>query len=89
MIYDISCKSLIDVKPLQIRFNKRDEFIKVCLVLLGGEKYDFIYYRKKYLIGLKSGATYVFSHTYRKIKFDSYGSFPLEKKGFSYRYNTQ
>ena len=29
-------------KPLQIKFSKRDGFIKVYFVLFGGEKYDFI-----------------------------------------------
>ena len=49
------------------------------LVLFGAEKYDFIYNRIRYLVGVKSGVTYVISHDYAKIKVDSYDSLPLEK----------
>ena len=83
LIYDISYKTLIGAKPLHIRFEKIDGFIKVYdrtryLILFGGEKYDFIYNRIRYLIGLKSATTYVFSHNYAKIKVDSYDSLPLD-----------
>ena len=49
LTYNISYKSLIDSnKPLSIRFDKTDGFIKVYdgtryLALFGTEKYDFIY----------------------------------------------
>ena len=49
LAYNISCKSLINSnKPLHIRFDKTDGFIKVYdgtryLALFGTEKYDFIY----------------------------------------------
>ena len=36
---------------------------------------DAIYNRVRYLIGVKSGITYVFSHNYAKIKIDSYDFF--------------
>ena len=49
------------------------------LVLFGSEKYDFLYNRIRYLIGVKIGITYVISHNYAKIKVDSYDSLPLEK----------
>ena len=49
------------------------------LVLLGAKKYDFIYNRIRYLIGVKSGMTYINSHNCAKIKVDSYDSLPLEK----------
>ena len=49
------------------------------LVLFGGEKYDFIYNKIRYLIGVKSSITYAFPHNYAKIKFDSYDSLLLEK----------
>ena len=67
---------MIDAKPLPIRFNKINRFIKVydgvrCLVLSGTEKYDLIYNRIRYLIGVKSGIKYVFSHNYAEIKVDS------------------
>ena len=49
------------------------------LVLFGSEKYDLICNRIRYLIGVKSGITYVISHNYAKIKVDSYDTLPLEK----------
>ena len=84
LVYNISYKSLIDSKPLRIRFNKIDGFIRVYdktryLILFGSEKYDSIYNRIRYLISVKSGITYIISHNYAKIKLDSYHSLPLEK----------
>ena len=49
------------------------------LVLWESEKYDSIENGIRYLIGRKSGMTYVTSHNYAKIKVDSYDSFPREK----------
>ena len=48
LIYKNSYKILIDTKPLRIRFDKVDGFIRVCggtryLVLFGDEKYVLIY----------------------------------------------
>ena len=48
LVYEFSYKYLIGAKPLQIRFDKVDGFIKIYdgtryLVLFGGEKYDFRY----------------------------------------------
>ena len=76
LIYEISYKNLIDSKPLRIRFDKIDGFIKIYyeskyLLLLGPEKYDAIYDSIRYLIGLKSGSTYIFSHYVAKLKVDS------------------
>ena len=48
-------------------------------MLFGAEKYDFIYNRIRYLVGVKNGVTYVISHNNAKIKVDSYDSLPLEK----------
>ena len=67
---------MIDAKTLPVRFNKINIFIKVydgvrCLVLSGTEKYDLIYNRIRYLIGVKSGIECVFSHNYAEIKVDS------------------
>ena len=47
LVYDISYKTLIGTKPLRIRFNKVDGFIRIYdstryLVLFGPEKYDDI-----------------------------------------------
>ena len=66
-------KSLTGAKPLRIRFNKIDWFIRVYdgtryLALFGSGKYDLIYNRIRYLIGIKSGITYVISHNYARIK---------------------
>ena len=71
-------------KPLRIRFDKIDGFITAYdgtryLLLFGGEKYDFLYNRIRYFIGVKSGITYVNSHNYVKNKVNSYDSFALEK----------
>ena len=50
LVYEFPYKNLIGAKPLQIRFDKVDGFIKIYdgtryLVLFGGEKYDFRYNR--------------------------------------------
>ena len=88
IVYNISkfwsYKTLIHAKHLCIRFGKINRFIRVYrgtryLVLFGGEKYGLIYNRIRYLIGVKSGITYVISHNYAKAKVDSYDSLPLEK----------
>ena len=47
LVYNISYKTLIDTKPLRIRFDKIDGFIRAYdgtryLVSFGVEKYDFI-----------------------------------------------
>ena len=73
LIYNISYKTLMGAKPLRIRFDKINGFIRVYdgtryLVLFGGEKYNFIYNRMSY----KSKNTYVISYNYAKIKDDSY-----------------
>ena len=70
---------MIDAKPLRIKFDKTDGFIRTYdgtryLLLFRSEKYDFIYSRIRYLIGVKNGITYAISHNYAKIKVDSYGS---------------
>ena len=75
---------MIGVKPLRISFDKVDGFIKVSngprhLVLFGHKKYDAICSSIRYLIGLKSGITYNFSHYCVKVKVDSYDSLHLEK----------
>ena len=85
MIYDISHKTLIGPKPLQVRFDKIDGFVKMYdgtkyIKLLGPEKYDAIYNRIRYLISLKSSITYMFSHIFAKIKVNSYDPLPIEKR---------
>ena len=71
------CKPLIDSKPLCIRFDKTDRFIRIYdgpryLVLFIIEKYDSIFNKVRYLISVKSGMTYIISHNYAKIKVDSF-----------------
>ena len=60
LIYDISYKNLIDPKPLRIRPDKIDGFIKIYdgnLTLTDIEKFDTVYDRSRHLISLKSGIT--------------------------------
>ena len=64
MIYDISYKTLIGLKPLRITFDKTDGFIRIYdgiryLVLLGSQKYDAIYNKIVYFISLKA-VSYMF-----------------------------
>ena len=73
-IFHIPYKTLIDSKALRTRFDKIDGFIGIYdviryLRLLGSENYDTIYNRIKYLITLKSGVPYIFSHCFAKIGF--------------------
>ena len=80
---------MIVAKPLRIRFDKVDVFIKIYdgsryLALYGPEKYDAAYGRIRYIISLKSSITYFISQDYARIKIDSYDCLPLEKKnGFA------
>ena len=60
IVYNISCKSVMVVKPLHVMFDKIDEFIIVYdgtryLVLFRSGKY--IYNRIRYVIKVKSGIT--------------------------------
>ena len=84
LIDDISDKILIDSKPLRIRFNEIDGFVRIYdgtryLTLFSSEKYVVVYDRIRYLISLKSGITYIFSHYFAKIKVDSYDSLTIEE----------
>ena len=84
LIYDIPYKTFIDPKPLHIRFDKIDRFIRIydgarCLALFGSEKYNFTHNRTRCLISLKNSITYIFSHYFAKIKVDSYIFLPKER----------
>ena len=84
LVYNISYKTLIDTKHVCIRLDKIHGFIRVYdgiryLVFFGSEKYDFIYNRIRYLVGVKSGITYVISYNYAKIKVDSNDFFTSRK----------
>ena len=93
MIYDISYKNLIGPKTWRIKIDKIDGLVRIYdgtryLTVFGSEKYDTIYDRIRYLISLKSGITYVFTHFFAKIKVDSYDSLSIEKMfTFSYSLN--
>ena len=74
----------MDAKPVQIRFDKLDGFIKIYdgtryLVLFGPERYDAVYNRIRYLINEKSGMIYSISHNFAKFRIDSCNSLPIEK----------
>lgn len=47
------------------------------MYIVVAEKYDAIYDRIAYFIGLKTGITFVFSLNFAKTKIYSYGSLPL------------
>ena len=88
LVSDISYNILIDAKLLRITFDEIDGFIRVYdgtryLVLLGSEKYNAIFNRIRYLTGVKSGITCVFSDNYERINVDLYNSLYLEKTDFS------
>ena len=76
MIFDISYKTLINLKTLKIRFDKIDGFIWIYdgtryLTLFASEKHDVIYDKIRYLISLEISITYIFSHYFAKIKAGS------------------
>ena len=59
---------------LPTRFDKIDRFIRVYdenryLILLGSDKYNFIYNRIRYLLAVKIGITYIVSHNYATLYF--------------------
>ena len=75
LIYGISYRTLVDPKPLRIRFHKIDGFIRIYdgsryLTLFGSQKYDAIYDRITYLISLKNGITYISSCYLQKSKLN-------------------
>ena len=85
LVHDILYKTSMGPKPLGIRFNKIDIFIRVC----GGEFRYFLLFdhgllnkicgKVKYLISKKSGITDSINHTFGKIRIDSCYSLPTEK----------
>ena len=84
LVYDILYKTLFGLKPLCIRFDEANRFIRACerirnLVLFGPEIYDAIYNRIRYFLSQENGITYIFSHNYAKMKIDSHDSIHLEK----------
>ena len=70
---------------MHIRFNKINEFIRVCgnefryLLLFDYRLFDKICDKIKYLISEKSGIADSINYNFRKIRVDSYNSLPIEK----------
>ena len=84
LIYNISYKKFMGAKPLHIRFNKIDGFIKTYggiryLEIFGYWLYDKVYNRTRYLLSKKSGIADSINHNFVKIRIDSYNSLPIEE----------
>ena len=85
IIYDISYKTSIIQKPLRIRFDKIDIFIRLCvsefkhLILFVYGLFDKICDKIKHSISEKSAITDSVNHSFRKIRIDSYNSLHIEK----------
>ena len=84
LIHDISCKFCMGPKPLRIRFDEIDGFIKICdgiryLLFFWYLWYGEIYDRFRYLISEKSSITNSINHNFARIRVDSYNSLPIEK----------
>ena len=94
LTYGISYKIFMGAKPLSIRFDQIDRFVKIykgirCLVLFCPEKYDEVYDRIKYIISEKSSITHIFNHNFAKIKSRFIRFFTSRKSNdFSWCYNT-
>ena len=79
----------MNAKPLRIRFDKVDGFIKIYdetryLVLFGPERYDTIYNKIRYLISKERGiivliVIIIIDHNFGRIRIDSYNSLPKGK----------
>ena len=70
-------------KPLRIRFDDRDEFIKIYdgiryLILFGSIPYDAIYNRIRYLISKKSSIKDSINHDFARFRIDSYNYLYIE-----------
>ena len=84
LVYGISCKTSAGEKPLRIRYDEIDGFIKIhngirYLVLFDCGWLDKICDRIKYLISEKNGITDSFNHNLARIRIYSYNSLPIEK----------
>ena len=83
LIYETSHKTSTGAKPLRIRFNETDGFIKTHdkirhLVLFHYSDCDNICDKIKYLISEQSGITDSINQNFAIIRIDSYDSFPIE-----------
>ena len=83
LIHDISYKTSTSAKPLRIRFDEIDGFIKIhdkirYLVLFDYSHCDKICNKIKYLVSDKSGITDSINHNFAKIRIDLCNSLPAE-----------
>ena len=83
-MYDISHKTSTGAKPLPIRFDKTDGFIKIhyrirYLVLFDYSPCGETCVKIEYLISEKSCITGSINHNFVRIIIDSYDSLPIEK----------
>ena len=85
LFYNISYKRSTGPKPLHIRFDKTNGFIRVLdaeiedLVLFDYELFDKTCDRIKYLISKKNGITDSINHNFGKIRIDSFNFLLIEK----------
>ena len=83
-ICDISYKAFMGAKPLRIRSNeiggsiKNYDVIKY-LALFGSKRCDAVYNKIRYLVSKESGIAYIISHSFERIRIDSYNFLPVEK----------
>ena len=85
LVYDISYKTSTGVKPLRIRYDEIDGFIKIhnrirYLVLFDCGWFDKISDRIKYLISEKTGITDSINHNFESIRIDLFNSLPSIEK---------
>ena len=69
-------------KPLRIKFNKVDGFIKVYDRIIYLVLFDYGWFggdRIKYFMNEKSGITDSINHNFGRIRNNSYHSLPIEK----------
>ena len=81
-VYDVSYKTSTGPKPLRIRFNKIDGFIRIRLGEFGYLIMDCLIkfvIRLNILLSEKSGITDNINHDIGKIRIDSYNSLLIEK----------
>ena len=91
-IYDISYKTWMGGKPLRIRYDKIDGFIKfpnkTWYLVLFDDWWDKTCDRIKYLMSEKNSITDCINHNFAKFRIDSYNYLPIEKNIDFLCYNT-
>ena len=83
LIYDISYKTSTGAKPLRIRYDKIDGFIKIHnrirYLVLFDEWCDKVCDRIKHLLSKKRGITDSINHSFEIIRIYPYDSLPIAK----------